>query len=117
MHPIALVQEIDRLLKAGELSQRKIAERLGVSRGSVSAIAHGRRGLYGREPIENGSPLVPSSPPMRCHRCGYRVYLPCNICRVREHRQRLRVLQTPAATRRKKETIVKSVRDSNRNNS
>ena len=87
MLPTATIQEIDRLLKEGALSRRKIATRLGVSRGTISAIANGRRGLYGKEPLAIQSPLVPSSPPARCPRCGYRVYLPCQICSVREHKQ------------------------------
>ena len=49
----ATVREIDRLLKKGELSQRKIAAQLGVSRGIVGAIASGRRGLYGRNPSDD----------------------------------------------------------------
>ena len=93
MLPTTLVHEIDRLLREGELSHRKIAAHLGVSRGTISAIASGRRGLYGKEPFETYSPLVPSSPPTRCPHCGYRIYLPCLICRIREHHQR----QTPAA--------------------
>ena len=88
MLPTTLVHEIDRLLREGELSHRKIAAHLGVSRGTISAIASGRRGLYGKEPFETYSPLVPSSPPTRCPHCGYRVYLPCLICRMREHKQR-----------------------------
>ena len=50
MLPLATVQEIRRLLDEGQLSQRKIAAQLGVSRGTVGAIASGRRGMFGREP-------------------------------------------------------------------
>lgn len=88
----ALVHEIDRLVREGQLSQRQIAAHLNVSRGIVSAIARGQRGLYGREPLDAESPLVPTSPPTRCPRCGYRIYLPCNICRTRAHRHRQRLL-------------------------
>ena len=42
MLPTSLVHEIDRLLKAGQLSHRKIATRLGVSRGTIMAIARDR---------------------------------------------------------------------------
>ena len=100
MLPTTLVHEIDRLLREGELSHRKIAAHLGVSRGTISAIASGRRGLYGKEPFEPHSPLVPSSPPTRCPHCGYRVYLPCLICRIRQHQQRQRLLQLLAAASR-----------------
>ena len=80
----SLVEEIDRLLKLGNVSQRKIAAQLNVSRGTVAAIASGRRGLFGHEPDDDQSALVPRSPPERCRRCGYRVYMPCLICRSRD---------------------------------
>ena len=87
MLPTALIHEIDRLLKQGELSHRKIAARLGVSRGTVSAIAAGRRGLYGKDsPDENSRSLSSASPPTRCPRCGYRVFPPCLICEARQHK-------------------------------
>jgi hypothetical protein len=85
MLPTALVHEIDRLLKEGELSHRKIAARLDVSRGTVSAIAGGRRGLHGKDPNKKQCPLVPASPPARCPACGYRVHPPCLICAARGH--------------------------------
>jgi hypothetical protein len=90
----AVVQEIDRLLKSGQLSHRKIAARLGVSRGTVNAIASGRRGLYGKNPSNERS-RAPSgnSPPTRCRRCGYRIYEPCLICRTRQHQERQKVIQ------------------------
>jgi Helix-turn-helix domain len=99
MLTIALVNEIDRLLHEGELSQRQIAARLGVSRGTIGAIANGQRGLFGRDPTPIHSPLVHSTPPRRCPKCGYRVYLPCLVCRIRDHKQRQAVLQLIAANR------------------
>jgi hypothetical protein len=95
-----LVNEIVRLLREGELSQRQIAVRLGVSRGTIGAIASGRRGLYGREQLQIYSPLAPTSPPTRCPRCGYRVYLPCLVCRIRDHKQRQQLLQVIAVENR-----------------
>src|SRR4051812_24840551 len=86
MLPTALVKEINRLLKEGELSHRKIALRLGVGRGTISAIATGRRALHGKEQRRRGSDELPKSPPFRCPRCGYRVYIPCRICRMRRYR-------------------------------
>lgn len=92
MLALPLVQEIDRLLQEGKLSQRKIAARLGVSRGTVGAIASGRRGLYGKDPdadrASNANSLAPQLPPERCQRCGAFVYMPCLICRARDHRAR-----------------------------
>jgi hypothetical protein len=90
----ATVREIDRLLKEGDLSQRKIAARLGVSRGVVSAIASGRRGLYGRnQPDDPSVPHRATSQPERCPRCGYRIYRPCLVCQGRQHRERQRILR------------------------
>lgn len=89
MLPLPLVQEIDRLLQEGKLSQCKIAARLGVSRGTVGAISNGRRGLHGKEPrADDDGPLVPMAPPERCDCCGFMVYMPCLICRAREYRLR-----------------------------
>ena len=87
MLPKALVDEVNRLLHEGKLSQRKIAGRLGVSRATVSAIASGRRGLYGREPEGERTLGRGGSPPARCPRCGYRVYMPCLVCRSRDYRR------------------------------
>lgn len=96
MLPTTLVHEIDRLLKEGSLSHRKIATRLGVSRGTISAIANGRRGLHGMDPNANRTARSPTSAPTRCPHCGYRVYLPCLICGARQHRQK-QAIQRKAA--------------------
>lgn len=71
--------EIQRLLAAGELSQREIARKLGVSRGTVCAIANGHNVLERRERANAmfGGELV------RCPGCGGLVYMPCLLCRVR----------------------------------
>lgn len=85
----SLVDEIDRLLREGNLSQRKIAAQLQVSRGTVSAIASGRRGLYGHQASDGDATMPgPHRPPQRCRRCGHRVYMPCLICRSRDFRLR-----------------------------
>jgi transcriptional regulator with XRE-family HTH domain len=99
MHTADLLYEIHRLLLAGELSQREIAAHLSVSRGTVSAVANGRRSLEGREARRGYSPLTPIGTPVRCPQCGHRVYLPCIICRIREHRDRNQVLQILARQR------------------
>jgi hypothetical protein len=93
MHSSALILEIDRLLREGKLSHRKIAARLHVSRGTVGAIASGRRGLYGKDSHDYHDSPLPESPPTRCHHCGYRVYLPCRICLARKLRQQNRMLR------------------------
>lgn len=92
MLSLAVVEEIRRLLNEGRLSQRKIAARLGVSRGSVSAIASGRRGIFGREPEPDKLVLSAHElPPERCTGCGARVRKPCLLCRARAYRERHRV--------------------------
>jgi hypothetical protein len=89
----SIVEEIAKLLSEGRLSQRKIAARLGVSRGTVGAIASGRRGIYGKEPFEDDSePMICASPPQRCRHCGYLVSVPCLVCRTRQYRERQRRL-------------------------
>ena len=85
----SVVEEIDRLLGEAQLSQRKIAARLGVSRGVVSAIATGVRGLHGQaENAGRRRSMVPRGLSSRCPRCGYKVYLPCLVCRARENRNK-----------------------------
>ena len=89
MLPLATVQEIRRLLDEGQLSQRKIAAKLKVSRGTVGSIASGRRGLFGREPEAERSELCSLDlPPERCPGCGAMVYMPCVLCRTRKYQER-----------------------------
>jgi Helix-turn-helix domain len=92
MLSISVVEEIADHLAEGKLSQRAISRRLGVSRATVSAIARGKRGLYGRS--EESQMLEPNllEPPQRCDSCGYRVHLPCLVCRVREYRRGREIL-------------------------
>jgi len=89
MLSLAVVEEIRRLLDEGQLSQRKIALKLNVSRGTVGAIASGRRGVYGSEPKSTEPTLCCLElPPERCTGCGAMVYMPCVLCRAREFRAR-----------------------------
>ena len=86
MLALSTVLEIDRLLQQGTLSQRQIAARLGVSRGTVGAIASGRRGLVGTEPPAHGALTAASrARPERCLRCGHRVRMPCLVCSTRHY--------------------------------
>ncbi|MEM6797965.1 MAG: helix-turn-helix domain-containing protein [Planctomycetota bacterium] len=87
MLALSVVKEICRLLEEENLSQRKIAKKLGVSRGTVSALATGRRGVHGREPNEEAD--EPVGPPARCGSCGMLVVMPCVYCRAVEYRDRL----------------------------
>ncbi len=86
MLSLTVVGEIQLLLDEGELSQRKIAAKLNVSRGTVNAIASGKRGLFGREldPLDLDDELDDLTPE-RCPGCGGLVYMPCLLCRAREY--------------------------------
>ena len=83
----AIVDEIRCLLDKGTLSQRTIARRIGVSRGTVNAIAQGKRPDYSglRRNADDFSP--PAGPPRRCPGCGGMVLMPCLLCHVRAIRQ------------------------------
>lgn len=94
MLPTAIILEIRRLLDESQLSQRQIARKLDVSRGTVGAIANGRRGLYGRETIEQLAPLdEPIGMPSRCIGCGGMVMKPCVLCQARAFRHRVEQLR------------------------
>ncbi len=99
MLPFATVVEIRRLLDQGQMSQRKIARKLRVSRGTVGAIASGRRGVHGRE-VDEEMPAVCSlnRPPERCNGCGATVYKPCVLCSTRQFQERQKLLDLLKAT-------------------
>jgi transcriptional regulator with XRE-family HTH domain len=78
------VAEVRRLLGEGKHSQREIARLMGISRGSISAIASGRRPDYESLGQAEQEEWQPDGPPARCPGCGGMVYLPCLLCRVRE---------------------------------
>ncbi len=79
------VDEVHRLLSEGKLSQRAIARRLGISRGTVCAMATGRRGNCESLARANGggNSSKPADPSERCPGCGAMVYMPCRLCRAR----------------------------------
>jgi len=84
MVPAWRVAEIRRMLAQGEFSQRKIAEQTGVSRGTIGAIALGRRPDYDdRRQAVRGDFAAPAGPLRRCPGCGGMVLMPCLLCRVR----------------------------------
>jgi transcriptional regulator with XRE-family HTH domain len=80
----SVVQEVRSLLAEGNLSQRKIARLTGISRGTVGAIAAGKRPDYPsrRRAAEEELP-EPAGPPRRCPSCGGMVYMPCRLCQAR----------------------------------
>jgi len=80
----AVVSEIRDLLAAGTLSQRKIAQLVGVSRGTVNAIARGRRPTHAARRSQRADGFImPHGRPQRCPGCGGMVYMPCLLCYVR----------------------------------
>jgi hypothetical protein len=79
-----VVDQILRLLAEGRLSQRKIARTVGVSRGTIGAIAKGHRPRIRRSVERWADPNRPLGPPRRCGGCGGLVVMPCLLCRVRE---------------------------------
>ncbi|HEX4000037.1 MAG TPA: hypothetical protein VHX65_15905 [Pirellulales bacterium] len=78
-----IVDEIVRLLAEGRLSQRTISRAVGVSRGTIGAIAKGHRPRIRRTEDRWGDPHRPLGPPRRCAGCGGLVFMPCLLCRVR----------------------------------
>ncbi len=89
MLEMAVVREIRDLLATGELSQRKIARRIGVSRGTVNAIAQGKRPDDGARHGGSADELFrPQGLPERCPGCGGMVLMPCLACHVRTIRDR-----------------------------
>jgi len=77
-----LIAEVRRLLGERKLSRRKIADRLGLCRNTVNAIALGRRSDYEAMP-QAQEEEEPTGPPARCSSCGGMVYAPCRLCGVR----------------------------------
>ncbi len=82
-----VVEEIRSLLSQRQLSQRKIAKRLGVSRGTVNAIALGKRP---DRPVRRRADdfIAPRGIPQRCPICGGLVQMPCLVCQVRAIQRR-----------------------------
>jgi transcriptional regulator with XRE-family HTH domain len=80
----SIVKEVRRLLTETALSQRKIARLTGVSRGTVGAIASGKRPDYDslRRTADDDFP-EPTGPPRRCSGCGGMVHMPCRVCYTR----------------------------------
>ena len=78
----AAIEEIQRLLAEGDLSQRKIAKLMKVSRGTVAAVASGKRRPYYPRPEDSDEQFM--GPVRRCPGCGGMATMPCRACRIRE---------------------------------
>jgi hypothetical protein len=78
-----VISEVRRLLAGGALSQRAISRQLGIPRGTVGAVAAGRRpDLLPRRGDELDE-FAPRGPYVRCPTCGGKVQMPCVACRAR----------------------------------
>jgi hypothetical protein len=114
----AKVDEVRRLLLRGNVSQRQIAKLLDVSRGSVNAIASGKRPDYPMKERDEDD-IRCWLPPVRCNGCGGMVYAPCRLCRLRAQGQskvheknqndaRFDVVPSPPARQTSERNLIKS---------
>jgi hypothetical protein len=93
----SVVNEIKRHLAEGRHSQRKIARMTGVSRGTVNAIANGKRPDYEAQAGDREMEADErTGPPRRCPGCGALVYMPCRLCHVRKLVAESRIGRPPA---------------------
>jgi|GEM_PF-1865450 len=83
MLPQSKIEEVEKLLAEGKLSQRKISLLTGVCRSIVSQVASGERPDYANLPEPDSESLAPSGEIERCPTCGAKVYMPCRLCRLR----------------------------------
>ncbi len=81
-----VIQQVRCLLAEGKLSQRAVARRTRVSRGTVGAIAAGKRPDYRRRPPVRNEAATPrpAGPTRRCPGCGGMVQMPCRTCGTRK---------------------------------
>lgn len=89
---------VGRLLRLG-VRQRTIARRIGISRGTVNAIALGHRRPDKSQHAAMRRPAceeVPPRPGSRCPVCGIEGPVPCVACAAREQKRR----RGPAQRRR-----------------
>ena len=94
-----VVADVRRLLTEERLSQRKVARLTGVSRSTIAAIASDKRPDY--ELLRRSREAdweEPAGPAVRCPGCGHRVYMPCQLCRLRERLAKKRGTGTARGT-------------------
>ncbi len=91
-----IVTDVRHLLRERLLSQRSIARLTGISRSTVAAIASGKRPDYDLlRQLREDEWEEPTGPAARCPGCGSRVYMPCQLCRIRK---RMAEKRQPRAT-------------------
>lgn len=87
-----IVKEIRQMLAVGSLSQRAIAQQTGVSRGTIYAIAKGKRRDYPPQYFRKDIHFIPPAGlPVRCSGCGGLVQMPCLACSIRQWKYRRNV--------------------------
>ena len=74
------ILEVIRLLRERKHSQRIIARMMGISRGTVSAIARGKIRRDFTEPLG----IEPKGPWVRCPQCGGKTQMPCTVCHLKK---------------------------------
>ncbi len=84
------IREAELMLARGKLSQRKIAKITGLSRGTISMIASGKRKVQVRTVDPDMPPELEKSPPVRCPGCGAMVRMPCLLCFLKNLAERKR---------------------------
>jgi transcriptional regulator with XRE-family HTH domain len=103
-----VVDEIRRLLRQGGLSQRKIASQIGVSRGTVNAIALEKRPDSSAPwRHEHDGFVPPTGLPVRCPGCGGKVQMPCLLCYMRARKPREKAPQSSHVAKPAKATLVR----------
>jgi hypothetical protein len=113
MIPPALIEEIRRLLDEGQLSQRMIARTVGVSRGTVNAIATGRRLDAPAHPFASGEDTdftPPAGLHVRCPGCGSLTQMPCLACYIRARSEAVTPARADRCRRPIRETIAAASR-------
>jgi hypothetical protein len=109
MIPTAKVRQVEQLLTTGDLSQRQISLRTGVSRAIIRSIALGERPDY--EALQNLRAMceadgISTGPFERCKGCGGMTQMPCRVCRIRK----LRAQRLEAARRRRQQIREQELR-------
>ena len=74
------IREAETMLARRTMSQRKIAETTGLSRGTISMIANGTRTIQVKVIDPDMPPEQVNGPKVRCPGCGGMVQMPCLLC-------------------------------------
>jgi hypothetical protein len=98
-----LFKQVQQLLAEGKLSHRKIERITGVSRGTIGAIASGKKGIG---PRSEDDTAVSDVPPERCPDCGGMVYMPCRSCHTQKAMAMSATLRALVKTRARRPNVL-----------